>query len=495
MKPTAYPAPLGDLLTLGETKAEPDYDKLAERLKDYVPDLIRMVLDEDLNKRKEDDPAVWAPYHALHVLGALHAEEAAEPLLACLEWDDDWILDVLPEVYAGIGPSAIPILQAYLADPAHSHQARNEATGVLAAIGKADRTAREGVTKYLTAFLDRPGADDSAAEEALTTAAIVALLYLQARSAYPAIQRAFSENRVNLAVVAMEDVEQELRVRPTRPFSKRPARGKEAGIKVVLRCKVCGRERPHVFPKVYCDLGTVKDKKKLARYGPLVIPQRVVCPKCGATDQYELAGMAYLALMADVLARTDPKLAKRFKSNEGVEYIDFTTRWGPMHPQEAIERYRREIARHPNNASLRVGYGNVLDFLGRSDEAEVEYQEAVRLEPGNPEGWVNLAQLAERRKDAAAALEFWQRTLDVTPASRLPREARETILAAARNHLSALRAGKMPRDLIMEPRRYELAQQPAPTTREPQVDRNALCPCGSGRKYRYCHGRVRSRKG
>ncbi len=37
----------------------------------YAPDLLRMVLDDDLNQRDLDDPAVWAPLHALRVLGVL----------------------------------------------------------------------------------------------------------------------------------------------------------------------------------------------------------------------------------------------------------------------------------------------------------------------------------------------------------------------------------------------------------------------------------------
>jgi len=31
---------------------------------------------------------------------------------------------------------------------------------------------------------------------------------------------------------------------------------------------------------------------------------------------------------------------------------------------------------------------------------------------------------------------------------------------------------------------------PAQTTTDSKVPRNAPCPCGSGRKYKHCHGRV-----
>ena len=98
-----YPEELWTLLTLGKPDENIDYGQLAKPLADYVPDLIHMALDEDLNYRKESDPAVWAPLHAIHILGALGAVEAAEPLTQCLDWDDDWIGEALPGIYASIG--------------------------------------------------------------------------------------------------------------------------------------------------------------------------------------------------------------------------------------------------------------------------------------------------------------------------------------------------------------------------------------------------------
>jgi hypothetical protein len=35
----------------------------------------------------------------------------------------------------------------------------------------------------------------------------------------------------------------------------------------------------------------------------------------------------------------------------------------------------------------------------------------------------------------------------------------------------------------------ELAPKPVPFRREARIGRNALCPCGSGKKYKFCHGR------
>jgi len=45
-----------------------------------------------------------------------------------------------------------------------------------------------------------------------------------------------------------------------------------------------------------------------------------------------------------------------------------------------------------------------------------------------------------------------------------------------------------------EPMQVQEATAPvaptAPIRAEPKIGRNAPCPCGSGKKYKHCHGRV-----
>lgn len=496
-----YPEALAGLLSLGKPTDDTDYPEWAERLKDYVPDLIRMVLDKDLNRRMEDDPAVWAPLHALQILGVLGAEAAAQPLTACLDWDDDWIGEALPKVYAGIGPAAIPTLQAYLEDSTRDQFGRAKASESLAAIAKAHPEVQKAIVTYLTAFLDRPSADDSAVEEGVTTFVIGDLADLGDPSAYPAIKRAYDENRVDPHVIGLENVEVDLGLRPKPDYTRLPIPPEEPGVRLSLRCKVCGRERSYLFPKVYCDLGTIK--KKSAKYDPIIIPQRVVCQKCGAVDQYEISALGQVALLADLLVQIEPQLRRFRREDQRVQYMEFTTRWGRMHPLEAVERYQAEIARHPDDADLHVGYGNVLKFLGRADQAEAEYRRAGELAPNNPHVWHNLAELAVEREDYAEAIRLWQRVLEVMPRSMLAAEDRRLFLKAARDGLKALRSHAGPasqqprtaktRSAASPPRPAKpsadtpsAAQQTRPI---PRVGRNQPCPCGSGKKYKNCHGR------
>jgi tetratricopeptide (TPR) repeat protein len=509
-----YPEALAGLLTLGQPDDNTDYEPWAESLKGYVPDLIRMALDKDLNQRYEDDPAVWAPLHALQILGVLGAAEAAEPLTACLDWDDDWTSEALPDVYAGIGPAAIPFLQKYLENSAHDIYGRSKASGSLAAIAQAHPEMQKDIVAYLAAFLDRPAANASAAEETLTAFVICDLGDLGDRSAYPAIKRAFDENRVDTQILGLEDVEADFGLRPKYDYSKLPLPPEEPGVRLSLRCKVCGRERFHLFPVVYYDMATARQKKP--KYDPLVIPQRVVCPKCGAVDQYELGDMGQIAITADLLALKEPTLRQFLREDQRVKFMEFTSRWGPMHPLEAVERYQTEIARDPDNAVLHVGYGNVLKLLGRTNEAEAEFQRGAELDPGYPEAWVNLAYLAQDKGDYATAIAHWERVLAVLPQSNTPPQQRQEFLDLANESLRALRAGRKP-DYVVEPPRLGKAKpSPAPATKPqparpaqgappkskasapakpmesrpiPRVGRNERCPCGSGKKYKHCHGR------
>lgn len=241
--------------------------------------------------------------------------------------------------------------------------------------------------------------------------------------------------------------------------------------------------------------------------------------------------MGHMALIADLLVQVEPKLQQFRREDQRVQYVEFTTRWGRMHPLEGLERYQAEIARHPDDADLRVGYGNALKFLGRTDQAEAEYQRAGELDPENPHVWHNLAELAADRGDYAEAIRLWQRVLEVTPHSKLPAKERRLFLEAARDNMKALRGharlrpeglrrevgrGAQPEGPIsrhavplstrtvegksvtspLHPAQPSQAEPPTgtpPTAQEARtiqrVGRNQPCPCGSGKKYKHCHGR------
>ena len=460
-----YGEAMAGLLALGKPKDGEDYQAWAQQLGTQVPDLIRMVLDDDLNQRDRDDPAVWAPIHALEIIAVLGPQEAAGPLRVCLRDMDEWPDDLLRRVYAAIGPGAIPILSTCLEDSAESTFARGRASNALVAVAQAHPPARADVVAYLTAFLDRPSADASAAEETVTAFVIGDLGDLKATTAYEAIRRAFEQNRVDPQISALENVERNLGMRPPLDFSKMAEPPTDPGVRLALRCKACGRERSYVFPKVYYDIGTERDEQKAAQYDPLIIPQRVVCSKCGAVDRYELGDMGRLTVTTSLLAERDPAFSKLLKKEQRIQIIEFTTRWGKMHPQEAIRRYESEILRQPDDVELHLGYGNVMKFLGYYDTAEGEYRRAEGLAPDNAESWLCLAQLAGERGDLTGAIASWEKVLEVVPHSRQTEAQRQSIVQVARDSLRELRQGQIPE--FEAPMRRPGSRVHRPTTRQP----------------------------
>ena len=90
-----------------------------------------------------------------------------------------------------------------------------------------------------------------------------------------------------------------------------------------------GREPEYSFERAYYDLETVLHRTEIAD-SPLIVPERVTCPKCGAVDQYDLGGLSIFAMTAKIISfRTgQPDPLPR------LQLVNFTTeRWGCTLPE------------------------------------------------------------------------------------------------------------------------------------------------------------------
>ena len=491
-----YPASLAPLFALDYETGDTDYTALAVELVDYVTEVIDVALDMDFLELPESEPAGWAPIHALQVLRELAPIEAAEPLTGLFNEEGDWIGEDLPAVYSAIGPQAIPVLRDYLFTASHNPRARIIASNCLVAIGQAHRDVRNQIVQMLVDFLDRPEADESADEEEITTFVIADLGELGDRTAYEAIRRAFDEDRVAPAIVSLEDIEREFRMRsPLKPEDAIKLR-REPGVHLTLQCTACGREREHIFDNVYYDARLASDRKKSEKYSPLIIPEIVVCPKCGAVDQYELGPNGQMKITADLLARTfaGPDVAP----DDRIRFMEFSDRWGSTHPLEALERYEREIARRPNDPELYVGYGNVLKFLGKQNEARDQFQQAIELDSGDIDAWTGLAQIAGVQGNLTEAIDAWREVQSLATA-----KDDRPLAAEASEFIAELQRGVVPpfapalsthrqfaaNESSAQPDRFAPRNLMPEKRDQPKIGRNDPCPCGSGRKYKHCHGR------
>jgi len=210
---TRYPSPTSRLLTLGDCRKMrewPDYLELGIG-PEHIPDLIRMALDEELHRTGSDSMKVWAPIHAWRALAQLRAEAAVEPLTRLLvrisEFGDDWVGEELPKAFGMIGPTAVPVLARYLADPSHDLRARIAAASSFEEIGNRHPDARAECVAALAKQLEQ----FAELEPTLNSFLISYLLDLKAVEAVPVMERAFAAGRVDIAIQGdWEDVQIEL---------------------------------------------------------------------------------------------------------------------------------------------------------------------------------------------------------------------------------------------------------------------------------------------
>lgn len=215
----SYSPPVDHLLSLGEPERPwPDYRDLGFT-EEHIPELIRVVTDQQLNRADSERPEVWAPMHAWRALGQLQAEAAIEPLISLLRdsAEDDWVLDELPTVFGMIGRAAIPALSQYLADPAHERWTRVSAGDALQDIVEADPTTRDEVVAILMRELQKWWRND----EILNGLLISRLAELDVEAAVPLMEQAFADDRVDTLMSGeWEDVQVQLGLLPEHPTAR-----------------------------------------------------------------------------------------------------------------------------------------------------------------------------------------------------------------------------------------------------------------------------------
>ncbi|CAN5899444.1 hypothetical protein BH23GEM7_BH23GEM7_17960 [soil metagenome] len=207
---TTYAPPVDQLLTLGDPDQEERRDYLELGVgEEHIPDLIRMATDRELIEADYETAEYYAPMHAWYALGQLRAEAAIEPLIARFHEsdEDDWVAEELPEVFAMIGPAAIPALSRYLQDRSQPRWPRMTAATSLKNIARDHPETRGEVVAALVEQLDR-----HAEEEGEFNAFLLGeLLEMKATEAAPAIERAFAAGSVDESISGdWEDAQVEL---------------------------------------------------------------------------------------------------------------------------------------------------------------------------------------------------------------------------------------------------------------------------------------------
>ena len=214
-----YTEPVAQLLSYGDPRGETkwsDYLSLGFT-EEHVPELVKMVLDDELNRGSGETLKIWAPVHAWRTLAQLQAEDAIEPLLALFDFeedfDDDWAISELPTIYGMIGPKAVPALSRYLSDTSAELLSRLSVVDCIKEIGKTHPGAKLECAQALSTQLEHFRRNPSTLNGFL----ISGLMGLQAVDHLPLIQQAFDNGQVDLSIAGdIEEVEIELGLREAR---------------------------------------------------------------------------------------------------------------------------------------------------------------------------------------------------------------------------------------------------------------------------------------
>jgi hypothetical protein len=174
----------------------------ARKWRPAAEDLVQMALDDGLVNGWPGEPAGWAPYHALNMLGHLRAHEVAGRLFPLFEQENDWLSDRLAVMWGLMGAAAEPPLWEYLENVQHDPDRRSVVMLGLKKITETEPQRRPDVVNGLARLLSQASADDAEANAYL----VYVLNRLEATEVAEVIVEAFEEGKVNERIISPGDV-------------------------------------------------------------------------------------------------------------------------------------------------------------------------------------------------------------------------------------------------------------------------------------------------
>jgi len=168
-----------------------------------IDDLVRMTLDEGLLDGWPGEPASWAPYHALNMLGYLRAHKVAGELCALLGRENDWLSDRLAVAWGRMGPQAEPPLWDCVENHGHDPGQRAIAMLGLRNIARAHPKQRGSIVRRLADLLRRAPAEDVEANAYIAWV----LNSLEAVEAGGTVAEAFEQQRIDESIIVPSDLD------------------------------------------------------------------------------------------------------------------------------------------------------------------------------------------------------------------------------------------------------------------------------------------------
>jgi len=204
--PATYTAPANQLLTWGwdlnRERIQEEAEKNQLLWRSSLADVARIATDPGLLQGWPGDLASWAPWHAVHLLGALRANEYAGQIITILKNENDWLGDVLPRIWGQMGPDAEPPLWKHT-DHRSNREARSITLSGLASIARAHPERYDDIVQGMIERLQK-----STPFDFRYNAYMVHLLNdLKAVNARDAIVEAYRQNKIDRKIIDEGSVE------------------------------------------------------------------------------------------------------------------------------------------------------------------------------------------------------------------------------------------------------------------------------------------------
>ncbi len=256
-----------------------------------------------------------------------------------------------------------------------------------------------------------------------------------------------------------------------------------------LECKNCGDCSTYRLYRVF-----------VGGKGKAHIAQDLECINCQTLADFEFTDKGMMAVTAETMRMM---LARETGSKEELDeaYEKSPLQYGKtmamgkvMEIDEAIEKYQKAIEKNPKDAEKCIGLANIYYFMDLFAKAAVLYQRAAEANPQYIQSYYSLAQIAEKKQDAHAALEWLEKGLPYLEKSKYYKgsgsQTREDLLDAYCEYYNSLLdeiGSDKPRISPPGGFSYREEYEPVqPVRREKKIGRNDPCPCGSGKKYKKC---------
>jgi len=375
----------------------------------FAPDLIRLAFDENL----PSGPALERVIALLRQMQPVLENE----FTALAPWleraDGDWRKELLLSNVGKVGGFSTAELKQFARNTLLSKHFRIHAIESLPNRLADCPEQRPEIVAFLREMLTRPDLDQ-ASEEAITSIVIVSILDIDARELYPEIKAAFDLDSVEPIMVSLDDIHAKWDMPPVvEPETA------EDSLYLALECLACGRVRKHTTRYVLVDINSLETQKadQESRYSPYILDHEIICPKCGARDQYKLTLLSLIGLLSprdpyklmDFLSgNLEPNLDN---SDPRIFYFQSMALGQEMNPLKAVDEYRNRLLQKPGDARLHAGFGRLLRLLGRPSQAVEEIEFARMLDPKNPENLLNLAMLEHDFGDHERARQLYNEVI------------------------------------------------------------------------------------